>query len=387
MDCDYVIKNGITIDYSTNSKIKKDIYVKGERIVEGDQNCNAEKIVDAEGKYVVPGLIDLHGHYFQGGNSLGVNADVVCPAQGVTTCVDAGSSGSMNFMIFYQSGILGSLTEVKAYINLAPEGVKAGYVKEESYEPEDLRYDEIVCLFRKYPEVIKGLKLRISKETTGELGTEPLKKAVEIAERIRAEGFRCTLAVHVANIPEEAPIEEILSLLKPGDSYTHFYQNLGETIFDDNRKVKESLRKARDRGVLFETGNGSIHWTIPNIRDACRDGFMPDIISSDVVRERIWEKPSFGLNHAMNLALNFGMDEVEILKATTYSPAKSLGMLDQIGTLQVGTRADIAILDIIPSKQLYFDRFENQEKGEKIFLPLMTIREGKVIFRQPFFFS
>ena len=388
MQFDYIIKNGIVADFVKNTFSSKDIYVSGGRIVEGDGSLNAKNIVDAGGKYVLPGLIDLHAHYFYGGNNLGANADIVCPSQGITTGVDAGSAGTMNFDVFYRDGIMNMTTEVKAYISVSPEGVKAGFINGEGSNPADIEtnYAEILKMFRKYPDVIKGLKLRIAKETTEGYGLEPLKKTVELANRIEAEGYRCIVAVHCGNLPEDAPIEGILELLRKGDSYTHVYQNLGEKIFNGDRSIKKALIEARERGVLFETGNGSIHWTLQNLTDAFAQGFEPDIISSDIVLKLMWDKPSFGLLHCMNTALLCGMDELSIFRAVTYSPAKAIEMLDEIGTLDVGTRADIAIVDIMPSRQRFYDRFGGEKISEKVFVLLMTLREGQPVFRQTFFY-
>lgn len=382
---DYIIRNGTVIDFQRNQFYKKDIYMIKGRIVEGEPSADAGEIIDAEGKYVLPGLIDMHAHYFYGGNNLGINADILCPAQGITTSIDAGSTGIMNFDAFYRNGLIDSITEIKAYINLIPEGVKAGYKRGECCDPDDMDCEQIIGFFKKYPNVIKGLKLRIAEETTKGFGLRPLEKAVQIAEKIRWEGYPCVLAVHCANLPEDAPISGILQLLKPGDSYTHLYQNLGETIFDQDRKVRKELQDARERGVLFETGNGSIHWSIPNLTDAYKDRFFPDIISSDAVLQFIWKKPSFGLLHAMNTSLLCGMDELSIMKAVTYAPARALDLTDEIGTLENGTRADLAILDILPCKQEFFDRFGNSKQSERVFVPLMTLREGKPVFRQSFF--
>ena len=386
MEYDYIIKNGWVADFAHHRFCKRDVFIAGDRIAAGGSHPGA-RIVDAEGKYVLPGLIDLHGHYYFGGNNLGINADIICPAQGITTAVDAGSAGTMNFDTFYRDGILSVTTEVKAYLNVSPEGVKAGFEHGECCDPQDmeLNYPEILYMFRKHPDVLKGLKLRIARETTGGLGLEPLKKAVEIADRIEAEGHPCILAVHCANLPEDAPIAGILDILRPGDSYTHVYQNLGEVIFDDQRKIKEALLRAREKGVLFETGNGSIHWSIPNLTDAFAQGFAPDIISSDVVLKTMWEKPSFGLVHAMNTALLCGLDEISIVKAVTCAPASAIGLLDEIGTLKAGSRADIAIFDIVPSRQIFFDRFGNQKESQQVFLPLMTLKSGMPVFRQSFF--
>lgn len=388
MEYDYIIKNGLVADFEKGTFCEKDIYIAGSRIKQGDRRGKAAKIIDAGGKYVLPGLIDMHAHYFYGGNSLGANADIVCPSQGITTGIDAGSAGTMNFDVFYRDGIRSAVTEIKAYISLSPEGVKAGFAHGENCDPEDmeLNYTDILKMFKRYPEVLKGLKLRISKETTQGLGLEPLKKAVDIARRIEKEGHRCLLAVHCANLPEDAPIEGILDILRPGDSYTHLYQNLGELIFDDNRKIKSEIIRGRKKGILFESGNGSIHWSIPNLTDAFNQGFYPDVLSSDVVVKMMWEKPSFGLLHSMNLALLCGMDEMSIFKAVTYSPAKAIGMEDEIGTLEVDSRADIAVFDVVPSKQLFFDRFGNEKEGKKVFLPLMTMKSGMPVFRQSFFY-
>ena len=117
---DYIIRNGIVIDFQRNQFYKKDLYLVKGRIVEGDPSADGAEIIDAEGKYVLPGLIDMHAHYFYGGNNLGINADILCPSQGITTSIDAGSTGTMNFDAFYRNGMLDSMTEIKAYINLIP---------------------------------------------------------------------------------------------------------------------------------------------------------------------------------------------------------------------------------------------------------------------------
>lgn len=379
------IINGNVFNAKEKSIDVKAVYYYKGRIIEDCILGDAEEVIDAAGKYVLPGLIDLHAHYYYGGCNLGINADIVCPGQGVTTSVDAGSAGIMNFDSFYRSDITRAMTEIKAYINVSPEGVKAAYKHGETCDPDDMSYEAILGFFKKYPDVIKGLKLRISKETTAGYGLAPLEKTIEIANKVKDEGYPCIVAVHVANIPEDAPIEGVLRLLRKGDSYTHLYQNLGETIFDDDRHVKKCLYEARERGVLFETGNGNIHWSIDNLTDAYKEGFYPDILSSDLVQSSIWKRPSYGLNNAMNTSLMCGMDELDILQAVTYHPASAIGMEQEIGTLEAGSRADIAIMDVMKARQTFFDRFGGQKESDRVFVPLMTIREGKPVFRQSFF--
>jgi dihydroorotase len=375
------------INFEEEKFYEGSVYVKDGHIVDAYDESEAAEVIDASGKYVMPGMIDTHSHYYYGGSNCGISADSFCLPCGITTGVDAGTTGIMAFKAFHDSCIVPSITELLAYVNISPEGLKAWYKHGENHDPDDMNPDDFRKLFRKYPNTLKGLKVRVSKETSEGYGLEPLKKAVELADMLEKEGHKCLIAVHCANLPNDAPIDQILDVLRPGDSYTHLFQNLGETIFNKDRTVNQSLQDARKRGIYFETGNGGIHWTIPNLRDAYQDGFYPDIISSDAVVQTIWMKPSLGLLHAMNTSLLCGMKELQIMKATTYTPAKLLDMLHEIGTLNVGTRADVTVMDIVDSEQIFFDRFGNSQKGSRVFVPLMTLREGKIAFRQMYFYK
>lgn len=386
MTYDYLIKNGTVVDFVNQTTRVQDIYVKDGKIADatGDEDIEVTKLVDAAGKFVVPGLVDEHFHCDFGSGFIGANADMVCPSTGVTTTCDAGSTGCNNFERFYRDDIIRYMTDVRAYLHVSSFGVKANCKHEEDHDPADIQKDKIIALFKKYPNELRGLKVRYSIHTMGEYGFEPLKKAVEIADELNDMGYHCHVAVHMAELPVDMDFDEFFSIMRPGDVYTHLYQNLGPAIID-NGKVRDSFKKAREKGVLFSTGNGGMHWCFDNYEQCYKEGFYPDIISSDIVKYNQFLVPSFNLCYHMNTNLAMGMTPVQVLKAVTYNPAKALGLLEEVGTLEVGTKADIAILDLVDKEMDLPDRFGRTVKTKQIFVPLMTIKEGVCVFRQVFF--
>ena len=388
MKYDYVISNGTLVDFERMQTQIGTVYVKGGRIAPPPEHgfeFETAQTIDADGKYVLPGLIDEHAHFNYDGSNIGANADLICPPAGVTTAVDGGTAGPANFELFQKANISRYVTSIKAYVNLSPYGVHSSYLHEEDLDPADFNEEQLIALFEKYPKTIRGLKIRMCKATLGNYGITPLTRAVNIAEKIRTLGHHCPIAMHFSDLPEDVSLAALLEQLRPGDIFTHVFQNKGETIFDERMRVKECVRNARDRGVLFDTCNGRIHWSFKNMRAAVGEGFLPDIISSDIIRESAFLFPSFSLTHAMCTLLAIGMDELSILKAVTYSPAKALGLLGEAGTLNVGAPADIAVLDVASNEREFIDRFGGTVIPDRVFLPLLTIRAGEPVFRQIFF--
>ncbi|RRK34516.1 hypothetical protein EBB54_26640 [Schaedlerella arabinosiphila] len=223
------------------------------------------------------------------------------------------------------------------------------------------------------------------RETLGDWGIETLKRAVEIAEGIEAEGLFCKVAVHVHDLPNHVTIEAILKTLRPGDIFVHVFQPTGETVFDQDGSIRQCVREARDREVLFDCSNGRPHWTFDTLRRAAEDGFYPDMISSDVIRFSQFLSPGFSLLHAMAVCSAAGWDTLEILKLVTYNPAKYLGILDEAGTLECNKAADICIMDIQDTDQVFYDMHGGKCKGNKLFVPLLTMKDGEIVFRQIYY--
>lgn len=383
---DLIIKNGLTIDFETMETAVKDIYVKNGLIAEGDGTEDAEFVTDAAGKYVLPGLIDEHVHLNVSNSNIGANADLLCIPMGVTTAVDAGTCGWTNFEGFYNYNIVRYVPDVKAYLHVSPYGVHSGCIHEENHDPADFNEAEIIRKAVKYKDTILGLKVRMCKATLGDNGMAPLKRTVELANAIeQARGTRCVVDVHYDNLPEGVTVEQILDELRPGDILSHVMQIHGKTIFEDDGTVKEHVKKARERGVWMDDCHGRVHWSFENLKKAFADGFYPDIISSDVVRISKFQRPGFSLLHTMCVNSAAGMDEKEILKAVTWTPAKALGILEQAGTLKAGTPADICVMDVRDCDRMLEDWWGGSCRARKEFVPLMTVKDGEVVYRQIFF--
>ena len=386
MNYDYIIKDGTMVDFENNKTYVSDLFIKDGKIVEPDysENAHANKLVDAKGKFVLPGFIDEHAHWDYSAGYIGANADMLCPSTCVTTSCDAGSTGCNNFERFYREDILNYTTDVRAYIHVSNFGVRANCIHEEDQDPKDINETKIINLFKKYPNILKGIKVRYSIHTMGDYGFDPVRRAVEIADKINSLGIHCHVAVHMAELPIDTNFEEFFDILRPGDIYTHLYQNLGPSIIE-NGKIRDSFKKAKEKGILFSTGNGGMHWCFDNYEACYKDGFYPDIISSDIVKYNKFLVPSFNLAYHMNTNMAIGMDPISVIKAVTYNPAKALGILDEVGTLEVGTKADVAIIDLVDAEIDLPDRFGRSVKSEKLFVPLMTIKDGEAVFRQVFF--
>ena len=231
-----------------------------------------------------------------------------------------------------------------------------------------------------------GLKVRMCKATLGDYGIAPLKRTVEIADKIGKQTARhCVVDVHYDDLPDNVSVQEILDTLRAGDVITHVMQTHGETMFESDGSVRDALKKARKRGIWVDDCHGRVHWSFANLKNAYADGFYPDIISSDVVRISTFVKPGSSLVHAMCVNSAAGMKELDIFKAVTYTPAKALGILDRAGTLDVGKPADVCIMDVQQTNEEYQDWWGGTCKGNKCFVPLMTLKDGVIVYRQTFF--
>ena len=383
---DTIIKNGLTVDFQNMKTVTRTLYIKDGLLAQGAEGDTANAVIDAKGHYVLPGLIDEHVHLNAFNSNIGANADLLCIPMGVTTAVDAGTCGWTNFEGFYNYNIVRYVPNVLAYLHVSPYGVHSGCIHEENHDPADFNEAEIVKMAVKYRDTIRGLKVRMCTATLGDYGIAPLKRAVEIAGRIeQATGRFCVVDVHYDNLPQNVTVQEILETLRPGDVISHVMQIHGETMFTADGHVREDLKQARQRGIWIDDCHGRVHWSFDTLKKAYADGFYPDIISSDVVRISTFVRPGSSLVHSMCVCSAAGMRELEIFKAVTQTPARALGILDRAGTLDVGKPADICIMDVQNSLETYQDWWGGPCKGNKCFIPLMTLKDGVIVYRQTFF--
>lgn len=383
---DMIIRNGQVFD-SVNAKFeKKDIGIHQGVFVALDEDTQSNNEVDAEGNYVVPGIIDEHAHLNLYGTIIGANADTVCIPNGITTACDGGTCGASNFEQFYMSNIIRYESTVYSYLNVSTFGNKSLCKHEEDHDPADFREDLIDSLFEKYPQVLRGLKVRMCKETLGDHGISPLHAGIEMSEHLKAKGYHCPVAIHYDDLPENVSVKELFGTMRKDDVIAHVFQTKAETIFDENGKIKDCVWDAKKRGVYMDDCHGRVHWSYPNLQNAFSQSFYPDIISSDLVRVSEYTRPGFSLLYAMSVNSAAGMPTEKILQSVTYTPAKSLGIEEKAGVIREGAPADVAILDIRDVKDKTFtDNYGNSISGNKLFVPLMTVKGGRTAYRQIFF--
>lgn len=385
MKGEFLIKNGVVFESETGTFQKRDVFVKDGFIVPCSDISGSAQVIDAQGKYVLPGLIDEHAHLNLDGTIIGANADTVCVPSGITTAVDGGTTGASGFELFYKANIIRYETSVYAYLNVSTFGNKSLCKHEENHDPEDFREDLMMRMFQKYPDTLRGLKVRMCKGTLENYGMAPLHRAIEISERMKKHGFHVPVIVHYGDLPENVTVENLVGALRKGDVLAHAFQTHGETIFDVHGHVLECVKSAKRKGVFIDSCNGRVHWSFENLKQAFQDEFYPDIISSDLVRVSEYTRPGFSLLHAMCVLSAAGMKTEDILRAVTYTPAKMLGMEEKTSVLKEGRIADIAIFDIVNMDCQLEDMFGGTCSGNKMFIPLLTMKQGRVAYRQIYF--
>ncbi|MDO4960428.1 MAG: amidohydrolase family protein [Eubacteriales bacterium] len=383
---DTIFKNGQVFDSEAGKFVKKDLYIKDGVVAEGAPGDEAAKtVVDCEGKFVLPGLIDEHMHLDLYGTIIGANADTVCIPNGITTACDGGTCGASNFTLFYNSNIIRYEPHVYSYLNVSTFGNKSLCKHEENHDPDDFRPDLIEKQFKAHPETLRGLKVRMCKATLDDYGMAPLLRAIEISEDLKAKGHFCPVAIHYDDLPENVSVEELFNALRPGDIAAHVFQCKGETIFMEDGSIHPAVLRARERGVIMDDCHGRVHWTIPHLKAAIGQGFFPDIVSSDCVRISEYVRPGFSLLYAMCMLSACGMDTEKLLQCVTINPAKAMGIADKAGALKTGMPADVTVLDIQDTDMMFKDNYGGEIKGSKLFVPLLTMVDGRVAYRQIFF--
>ncbi len=218
----------------------------------------------------------------------------------------------------------------------------------------------------------------MSRHEVGELGLEPLLTAVETAECL---GHDMRVCVHSTDPPCSSG--ELLSVLRKGDILCHCYHGTGPCILDEKGYVREAYRDARRRGVVFDMANGINHFCHESALGAIRQGFLPDVISSDMVSFAYGiSRRNRSLPYVMSKLMAMGMELTDIIRAVTQTPAELMGMSKEIGTLMTGAWADVAILRVENCPVVFEDAKMQTYRGETLLCPQMTIKNGQVVFFQ-----
>ncbi len=375
-DFDIVICNGRVIDTAQGLDGIRSVGIRGQRIAAiSEGSLEGEFMVDAKDCIVVPGLIDFHTHLYAGGSEFGLKADYML-SQGTTSAVDAGTAGTAGFEAFYASQIVHSSVNIKAFLSIGATGL-SDPKHPQNYEPSLINIKRIGELKEKYPDTIIGLKVSLSRHDVGDLGIQPLKTAVGIAREIG----NLAVCVHSTDPPEDIPA--LLACLRPGDILAHCYHGTGHTILGPGRKVSEAVWEGRARGILFDVANGISHFSHETALAAIRDGFYPDIVSSDLVSFAFGRsKRNKSLPYVMSKLHAMGMDLQSLIRAATETPAKLMGLEGRAGTLRQGAWADVAVLKEKPCRIQFEDSRQAYFEGTKLFVPQLTLKNGRTVFCQ-----
>ena len=374
-----IIRNGTVIDPANGIHQRADVAIADGKIA-GVGNIDAEATmeVNAEGCIVTPGLIDHHAHLYPLAG-IGIPAQAMCFASGVTTAVDAGSTGCATFSRYISYLEQEKLT-IRAYLNVCSTGLDSLPAAMEDVRPETYNRDAIAQMFQEYGQYLLGLKLRTSKAVVKELGYEPLRQTVALADQLGV-----SVMVHCTDPP--GSMDELLDCLRPGDVLTHMYMNKGSTILDGEGRVSQAARAARERGVLFEAADARAHFSFQVSQQALAQDFLPDFIATDLTRLSMNLRPTaFSMANQLAKYHFLGIPLDELFACCTSRPSHFMGLDGQAGCLSQGAWGDVAVFRLLDRAVEFGDRpYPDPDchlrQGNVCLRPVLTIKRGEVVFR------
>ena len=364
---DLIIRGGRVIDPSVRLDAIRDVAIAGGRIaaVEPAITSAAAETIDARGKLVVPGLIDIHTH-------AGRSADgpVLMLKDGVTGWIDAGSQGADH--IADVVAIARSAAQPgRVLINIGRAGILP------DGDTMDLRRADVAAAraaIAANREIIAGVKARLSRDVAGENDYEVLRRAQEVAS-----SFGLPVMIHMGQTI--SPIPRLFDLLKRGDIVTHMFAPPPNSIIDDSGHILPAVLAARRRGVWFDVANGQTgHLRWDTVEAIMKTGFWPDTFSTD------WNtnSPQTGVvdfPNCMSKLLGYGMTVSEAIARATFNPSRIFPVFNDRGTLNVGAPADVTLLELRQGTFEFVDNFKNTITGRERLFPSATVLAGKRIAR------
>lgn len=377
---DLLVKGGRVIDPMQNIDGVMDVAVDGGKIAKVAANIpskEAKKIVDAIGKIVTPGLIDLHTHVYDGVLDVGANPDDAGVNQGVTTVVDCGSSGYATFGGFPKYVIPAARTTVYCLLHIGAFGISA---MPELWYPEEINTAAVETTIAAHPNLIRGVKLRLVGKLVASRGVEIVKIAKKTAKK-----FNLPLMVHIGDVNKWVSptlTGEFLPLLEEGDILSHIYTGqLGSVLMEDGHVLPEYV-EAGKRGVVMDVAHGRSNFTYTVARKMLAQGYLPTTLSTDVTKPSI-TGPVYGLTVTMSKFLALGIPLEKIIPMTTINPAKAVRITDRKGSLKPGMDADISILEVKSGKWRLLDCNQAILDVLQLVTSFMTVKAGVLISPKP----
>lgn len=345
-----------------------DIALKDGKIAAlGDVDSPAAKTIDLRGEcYVSAGWIDSHVHCYPNSPIYHDQPDSVGIATGVTTVVDAGSTGADDIDDFYTL-TREAITDVYALLNISRVGLIA---QNELANMANIDADAVRQAVNRYPDFIVGLKARMSSSVVGENGITPL----EHAKVMQAENGDLPLMVHIGNNPPD--LDEIAERLAAGDIITHCYNGKPNRILTPEGELRASVSQALARGVRLDVGHGTASLSFAVAKRAISLGILPHTISSDIYCRNRISGPVYSLANVMSKFLAIGMSLPQVIDCVTANAADGLRLKNK-GRLQVGQDADLTLFMLKRQPAVLVDAENDSLQADQLLVPLAAIRAGK----------
>jgi dihydroorotase len=387
---DVVLKDAWVIDPSQSLNGRFDVAISDGKITEIAPNIppyTTEQTLVIHGHILCPGLIDLHAHVYEWASYYGLNPDDAGVYSGVTTLVDQGSCGFRDFPDFTNTIVKQAQTDVRSFplINRAhPQ--KPGLGIHGLLSPEQVDVEALIKYAKQEPDIFRGLKVHAESSTLSRWGMEVVKLAREVADKTSLP-----LYVHTGELfsvieenrpnPDEV-VKQTLSFMKPGDILAHCYSYKADGVFGKNITIPEHLKAAIDNGILLDVGHG-IHFSLDIAQRMIAKGILPNTISSDVHGDfKTLHNDStldYSLCGTLSKLVAVGLDLETAIAGVTINPATVLAAENEIGTLKIGSRADITILEVVKGNWWFYDSLGQQVLAQQRFIPAWVIRSGIVI--------
>jgi len=377
---DLLVTGGRVVDPSQGLSAVRDVAIaagKIARVGEGLPRSEARQILDAAGRIVTPGLVDVHVHVYDGVAPLGIPADPNHIAKGVTTVLDAGSAGANTFPSFRRSVINVVDTRVFALLNISVIGQASMTPDTQHGELLSLGYANPKAALRtieEHRDVILGVKIRLSREIAGEHDL----KALAIA-REASDAAKLPLMVHIGDT--HSSLKDIFAILKKGDVVTHTFHGRAGGILDPNGRVLPEVRDAVGRGVNLDVGHGRGSFSFDVAEKAVRQDLLPGTISSDVHRYNV-DGPVFDLATTLSKFLHLGLTLEQVIERAATNAARAFGFPRGLGSLREGSEADVAVWSIAEGDFEFVDALAQKRIGHRKLVPVATLKSGRIYAKE-----
>ena len=384
---DLVLRGGEVLDPSQALRARRDIGIRFGRIeaIEAEiPAARAVQSIDASGRLVLPGLIDLHAHVFPYGSAIGLPADESVALTGVTTVVSAGDAGANNIAALARHVAAQTRTRMYAFVHIANMGL-AAFPVPELYNIDFAQVQACAKAIAENPDFVLGAKVRMSENVIAKHGIEPLRRAIQACEM---SGRPAKVMAHIGGVETPALMSQILDTLRPGDILTHAYSgapNLAgafTNIVQDGKLLPAALA-AKQRGVVFDVGHGGGSFDFTVLEAATEQGCPPDVISSDLHAVSGNTPGMPFLPWVMSKFLAKGVPLERVVAMATEVPARVIGRDPKLGTLQLGAPADISIVELAEGPVEFVDTRGNRRSGTQVLKPVQTVTAG-VPFGRPY---